>query len=70
MEYNQNKHWRLYTSQGYLWMNGKNTLENVSVALADIGAELFEAKYMDDDSYITYLRVKFDRIFKMPSAVK
>jgi hypothetical protein len=51
-------------------MNGKNSLETVSIALADIGAELFEAKYMDDDSYITYLRVKFDRIFKMPSAVK
>lgn len=70
MEYNQNKHWRLYTSQGYLWMNGKNSYERVACALDEIKAELYDAKYMDDDSYITYLRVKFDRIFKMPSAVK
>ena len=70
MEYNQNKHWRLYTSQGYLWMNGKCTSEQVHQALDEVGAELYDFKYMDDDSYITYLRVKFDRIFKMPSAVK
>lgn len=70
MKYNQDKHWRLYTSQGYLWMNGKNSYERVATALSEIKAELYEAKYMDDNSYITYLKVKFDRIFKMPSAVK
>lgn len=70
MEYNQNKHWRLYTSQGYLWMNGKISYERVASALDEIKAELYDAKYMDDKSYNTYLRVKFDRIFKMPSAVR
>lgn len=70
MEYNQLKHWRLYTSKGYLWMNGRCTSEQVHQALDEVGAELYDFKYMDDDSYITYLRVKFDRIFKMPSAVK
>lgn len=66
----QDKHWRLYTSQGYLWMNGKCSVEQVNQALTEVGAELYEAKYMGDDNYITYLRVKFDKIFKMPSAVK
>lgn len=70
MEYNQIKHWRLYTSKGYLWMNGKCTSEQVNQALEEVGAELYDFKYMDDDSYITYLKVKFDKIFKMPSAVK
>lgn len=70
MEYNQLKHWRLYTSKGYLWMNGKCTNEQVNQALEEVGAELYDFKYMDDDSYITYLKVKFDKIFKMPSAVK
>lgn len=70
MKQKQDKHWRLYTSEGYLWINGKHSVEQVNQALTKIGAELYEAKYMSDDNYITYLKVKFDKIYKMPSAVK
>jgi hypothetical protein len=70
MDYNDKNHWQLYTSKGYLWMNGKNILEKVHTAMDEIGAEVYDIKYMDNESYLNYLRVKFDRIFKMPSAVK
>lgn len=70
MEYSQNLKWRLYTSQGYLWMSGKFNTIQVNEALNKIKAELYDMRYMDDKTYIEFLKERFDRIFNMPSAVK
>ena len=70
MEYNQKIKWRLYTSQGYLWMSGKFNTIQVNEALNKIGAKLYDMRYMDDETYIEFLKERFDKIFNMPSAVK
>lgn len=70
MEYSQKIKWRLYTSQGYLWMSGKFNTIQVNEALNKIGAKLYDMRYMDDETYTEFLKEWFDKIFNMPSAVK
>ena len=70
MKYNQNIRWQLYTSEGYLSMSGKLSTVQIGEVLSEIKAELYDMRYMDDETYIEFLKERFDRIFNMPSAVK
>lgn len=51
-------------------MSGKFNTIQVNEALNEIGAKLYDMRYMDDETYIEFLKERFDKIFNMPSAVK
>lgn len=70
MKKSQRLRWQLYTSQGYLSMSGMLSTVQVNEALNKIGAKLYDMRYMDNETYIEFLKERFDKIFNMPSAVK